>query len=242
LDNIIRKISNFLSFILIFAFSGFFYFGYKGFTVDGNGNVVLKQTVAEAATYNGIATVLDDDISINATQKYAIGPVNAPLTLYEYSSLGCPHCADFHLDYLPKLEADYVAKGLLRVVMIHFPLDKQSMKGAMLAMCMDYENNKGFVNLLFNKQRSWWLASDDETLIRYAAEYGLSYDEAIDCMHNDVTAQGIIADRQQAISQLKIQGTPAFLFSGKDGNEIVYGLRKYDEIKEYLDNRLALLQ
>lgn len=241
MDNIIRKISNFISFVLVFAFSGFFYFGYKGFTVDADGNIVLQKQIAEAATYNGIATVLPRNISINASTRYSVGPANAPLTLYEYSSLGCPHCADFHLNYAKRLENEYVSKGLLRIVFVNFPLDKKSMQGAMISQCLGYEANRAFIDRLFSKQRSWWLANNETPLVKYAMEFGLSPDEAVACMNNDEIAKDIIDDRQQALNQLRMQGTPAFLFKGADGNEIIYGVPSYKKLKEYLDSRLAHL-
>ena len=141
MDNFIKKISNILSLAVIFCFTAMFYFNYKGFVYE-NGKIELRKQTANAADveYNGIAVVLPSNIVINASQKYAIGTANAPLTMYEYSSLGCPHCADFHLDVVPDLIKEYVNTGLLRIIFVNFPLDKTSMKAAMLSRCMVYEN------------------------------------------------------------------------------------------------------
>ena len=237
MEKIIRIISHALSLVVVFFVTGYLYFTYKGFTyVDGQ--IVLMKQVAQAAEKNGIATVLSRNIAINVSQKYALGSASAPLTLYEYSSLGCPHCADFHLDIMPKLKQDYVDSGLLRIIFVNYPLDKKSMKAAMLSECMTYENYFGFLNQLFDRQRFWWLDNDDEQLIRYAAEYGLSYDESQACMNDDMIARDIVSNRQEAIRRLNIKGTPAFLFQGKDGNEVIYGVPSYSELKEYLDRRL----
>lgn len=239
MEELIKKVSNAISLVLLFVISAVFYFSAKGFVVE-NGQIVLKAQVARADEIkNGIAVVLPKNININASTKYAYGAENAPLTLYEYSSFGCPHCADFHLSILPKLEKDYVDSGLLRVVFVSFPLDKKSMKAAMLARCITYDNHKNFIYALFDHQRSWFLASDDTPLFKYAAEFGLSYDEAKECVKDDAVASEIIADRQQGIAQLKMDGTPAFLIKGADGNEILYGKPRYSDLREYLDNRLA---
>ena len=238
MDTFIRKISRVLSFIVVFIFSAFLYFNFKGFTVNPNGEIVLRQQVANAAEKNGIATVLPSNLNINASKKFAVGDVNAPLTMYEFSSLGCPHCADFHLDVVPELEKEYVKKGLLRIVFVNFPLDKKSMNAALLLNCMTAENYHGYLKRLFEKQRFWYLAKNNTPLLRYAAEYGLSYDEGESCLSNDREAKDIIADRQQGIDQLKMEGTPAFLFSGIDGNEIIYGAPSFKSLKEYLDTRL----
>lgn len=238
MEDFIKKVSNALSIIVVFCISAVFYFNYKGFVYE-NGKIYLQKQVATAAEMNGIATVLPADMAINVSAKYALGSVSAPLTLYEYSSLSCPHCADFHLDIMPRLIEDYVDKGLLRVIFVNFPLDKNSMKAAMLSECMTYENYFGFLDKMFDTQRSWWMDEDNDQLFRTAAEYGVSYDEAMSCISNNTVAQEIITNRQDAIMRLKMQGTPAFLFSGADGNEIIYGVVKYGKLKEYLDNRLA---
>ena len=241
METVIKKISSILSFIVVFCVSAVFYFNYKGFVYE-NGRIILQSQTAQAAEMNGIATILPKNMAINVSAKYARGAANAPLTLYEYSSLSCPHCADFHLDIEPKLVEEYVNNGLLRIIFVNFPLEENSMKAAMLSECMTYENYFGFIDTLFDTQRSWWMERDNDTLFRYAAEYGVSYDEALACIHNNTVAQEIITNRQEAIMRLKMQGTPAFLFSGADGNEIIYGVVKYGKLKEYLDARLAGLK
>ena len=112
------------------------------------------------------------------------------------------------------------------------------MNAALLLNCMTAENYHGYLKRLFEKQRFWYLAKNNTPLLRYAAEYGLSYDEGESCLSNDREAKDIIADRQQGIDQLKMEGTPAFLFSGIDGNEIIYGAPSFKSLKEYLDTRL----
>ncbi|MBR1825498.1 MAG: thioredoxin domain-containing protein [Alphaproteobacteria bacterium] len=241
MESVIKKISNILSIIVVFCVSAVFYFNYKGFAYE-DGKIVLKSQIAEAAEMNGIATVLPANMAINVSAKYARGSAAAPLTMYEFSSLDCPHCADFHLDIEPKLVEEYVDTGLLRIIFVNFPLDSNAMKAAMLSECMTYENYFGFIDKLFDTQRSWWMEKDNDLLFRYAAEYGVSYDEALSCIHNNTVAEEIISSRQDAIMRLKMKGTPAFLFSGADGNEIIYGVVKYGKLKEYLDNRLAGLQ
>lgn len=242
MDNFIKKISNILSLAVIFCFTAMFYFNYKGFVYE-NGKIELRKQTANAADveYNGIAVVLPSNIVINASQKYAIGTANAPLTMYEYSSLGCPHCADFHLDVVPDLIKEYVNTGLLRIIFVNFPLDKTSMKAAMLSRCMVYENYLPYIDAMFAAQRSWWSDTNEEQLFRHAAEHGLSYDEAQSCVNNDKLAQEIIADRLEAIKRLNVKGTPAFYITGADGNEIIYGAVTYRQMAGYLNSRLERL-
>ena len=241
MEKIIDQISRVLSFIVVFCVSAYLYFTFKGFAyIDGH--IVLTKQQAIAAETNGIATVLPKNTAINASARFALGSVSAPLTLYEYSSLGCPHCADFHMDVIPSLIKEYVNKGLLRIIFVNFPLDKKSMKAALLSECMTYENYFGFLNELFSRQRFWWMESDDEQLLKNAARYGLSYNEAQACMNNDAMAQEIITNREEALKRLHLEGTPAFYITGADGNEIIYGVQSYPAFKAYIDSRLQRLQ
>ena len=241
MEKIIKKISNIISFVVVFFLSAVFYFNFKGFSyVDGQ--LVLTKQIAQAAPQNGIAAIGPSNIRITASDRYAIGSSTAPWTLYEYSSMGCPHCADFHLEVLPKLIQDYVDSGYMRVIFVHFPLDKKSMKAALLAHCMGYEDYHAFVAKLFDYQRSWWLDEDDDRLLQYAAEFGLGYDEAQMCLHNDNTAQDIVTNRQQALTQFHVNGTPALVLSGPDGNEVIQGVIGYGKLKQYFDRRLGIEQ
>lgn len=241
MEKFINQLSRTISFTLVFCAAAFLYFNYKGFAYIDN-KIVLVQQDATAAEMNGIASILPKNIAINASQRYALGSATAPLTLYEYSSLGCPHCADFHLSIEPLLIKEYVDKGLLRIIFVNFPLDKKSMKAALLSECMTYDNYFGFLNELYSRQRFWWMDSSDEPLMQHAANFGLSYNEAQACMNNDAVAQEIVANRQEALDHLRMQGTPSFYVTGADGNEIIYGAQNYAAFKQYLDSRLLRLK
>ncbi|MBP5215567.1 MAG: thioredoxin domain-containing protein [Alphaproteobacteria bacterium] len=239
MEKFIRKISSILSFIVIFFASAIFYFNFKGFDyVDGQ--IVLKPQEAQAVEKKTFAE-LPANLVINASQKYAEGSKDAPLTMYEYSSFDCPHCADFHLDIMPDIEKEYVEKGLLRVIFVNFPLSKNAMNVALLSRCIPYDQYKQFVNTMFLEQRSWWNDKNNKTIFKLAAKFGLTNEEAEICIKNNTEAQNIIADRQEAMTRLNMQGTPAFLFSGTDGNEIIYGVPTKTRLTEYLNDRLARL-
>ena len=115
------------------------------------------------------------------------------------------------------------------------------MHAALLLQCSSPDNYHAFLSRLFDKQRFWYLASDVTPLRTYAAEFGISYDEAEACLHDDEMAQSIVSDRQQGLKQLNMQGTPALLFSGRDGNEIIYSAASFNSIKQYLNTRYSQL-
>ena len=184
---------------------------------------VMKQRLPEA-TYKALKKTIDE---------------NAPLSIYEFSSLGCTHCADFHLNILPKLEEDYISNGKIKVSFVHFPLDRRSMQVAMIAECLEGQNKADFISLVFSKQREWVLATEPTSyFVNYGIKSGLKPAEVQKCMKNDEIAKEILFNRQEAIDKLKIQGTPAFLISSEGKNEIVYGVSNVNELEGYLDKRL----
>lgn len=241
MEKFIRSLSAIITSLLIYVIGAYAYLSLKGFEFQ-NGTFSLVQS-AEAAdnqnASNSIAAKLDDNLSLTLTNVQSLGQNDAPLTMFEFSSLGCTHCADFHLNTLPKLEKDFIEPGLLKVIFINFPLDKKSMQGAMLAECMPEKNRENFLNTVFAKQREWMLSFNTEKLLTdYAVANGLNKTAIENCLKDDKLAQEIIADRQEAVSKLKMQGTPAFLISGNGKNEIIYGVVDYSLLKSYLEERL----
>ena len=239
MEKFIKNLSTLITLILIYVISSYIYLSTKGFEYN-NGTFTLVNTAkANVNTSDEFATLIDQNIALNfKTDKY-IGDKNAPLTLFEFSSLGCSHCADFHLNILPKLEEDFISQGKLKVVFVNFPLEAKSMKAAMLADCLDNKEREKFLNTIFLKQREWMLSFKvEDILAKYVEDTGLSKDQINNCLTDDKMAQEILAGRQEAIDKLKMQGTPAFLFSSEDKNEIIYGVPNYEKLKSYIENRL----
>jgi protein-disulfide isomerase len=237
-EKFIRTISTVITFVLFYVIASYVYLSSKGF-VYNNGSFALVKEAKAASRSNEFAHKIDSNIAINFKDDKAMGDTKAPLTLYEFSSLGCSHCADFHLNILPKLKDDFISNGKLRVVFVNFPLDQKSMKGAMLSECLSSEKREQFLNTAFLKQREWMLSFKPEDIFaKYATDDTFTKEDAAKCMSDDLLAQNIIADRQEAIDKLKVQGTPAFLFSSGGVNEIIYGVPNYELLKTYIENRL----
>ncbi|MBQ8870969.1 MAG: thioredoxin domain-containing protein [Alphaproteobacteria bacterium] len=240
MDKFIKTLSTIITSILFYVIASYVYLSSKGFVYENGTFILVKE--AYASTQNEplqFANKIGADVALNFNADKAIGDKNAPLTLFEFSSLGCSHCADFHLNILPKLEKDFISTGKLKVVFVNFPLDAKSMKGAMLSECVSSENKSDFINKAFLKQREWMLSfKSEEVLAKYAINESFKQEDAVSCLSDDALAQKIIADRQEAIDKLNIQGTPAFLFSDKDANEIVYGVPEYEQLKSYIQSRL----
>lgn len=233
----------------MYVIAGFSYLSFKGFVYQ-NGTFELVKS-AQAGLLDSFTkkasedekphtTIVSHNVALNLPQTTIAGENSAPLTIFEFSSLSCMHCADFHLNALKKLDKDFLSTGRVRVVFIHFPLDRSSMQAAMLAECVDVTKKPEFLNLVFKKQREWVLSTESEKhLINYAVMMGLAQEDAVRCLKNDDLAKEIISYRQEAIEKLKIEGTPAFLISTKDKNEMMYGISNFIDFKAYLNERLA---
>ena len=235
----------------MYAFASYMYLSVKGFVYqDGRFELVKKAEAGlldfankQPEEQKPSSKILARNVALNLPHTIIAGAEDAPLTIFEFSSLGCSHCADFHLNGLPKLEKDFLSKNKVQVVFIHFPLERRSMEAAMLAECINPQKRAEFLNLVFSKQREWVLSTTPETqLMNYAGAFGLTAQNAKACLKNDDLAKEIISNRQEAIDKLKIEGTPAFLISDTDKNEIIYGISNINEFKAYLNTRLEEIE
>lgn len=234
-EQTIKTLSAVLAGVLMYFFAGALYLGAKGFSVDESGNFVLMRpaVASEAAAPKEIP------LSYAFPQDHALGDSKAPVTLYEYSSFGCSHCADFHLDVLPQIKEKYIDKGLVRVVFVPLPLDKSSMDAALLAECVEPDKYFDFAEVLFKKQRDWGMAFyPQKVLLQYAALSGVGDEKAQVCLRDDIVAARILKDRQAGLSDLGIAGTPSFVISSAAENRLVSGLKSVEEFMTLLDNAL----
>ena len=220
--------------MVVFFLVGGFYLSMKGFVMNPDGSIVL---MPQAMAKDVVQEIPDNMV---LPEEHVIGSKNAPVTIYEYSSFGCYHCADFHLDVLPELKKEFVDKGMLKVVFVPFPIDKASMDAALLAECMPKDKYFAFVDLLFKKQREWGLARNPQKVLKqYAALSGINSEKADICLNNDDEAREILMNRQNGISQLGIQGTPSFVISYKGQNELIPGMQSFESFSNIIKQKIS---
>ncbi len=237
-EKIIKRVSATVAGGIVFILVSGMYLSAKGFQVDDNGNFVLMN---QAIAANVEEQPKEIPLDFGFPQEHFLGDKNAKVTLYEYSSFGCTHCADFHLETLPKIVKDYVDAGLIKLVFVPFPLDKNSMDAALLAECVEKDKYFAFADVLFKKQRDWGLSfNPQKVLLQYASLSGLTKEKAEACLRNDITAAMILQNRKDGIDKLGIQGTPTFFIASSKKIDAVFGIKPLEEFKKIIDAQLDL--
>jgi protein-disulfide isomerase len=148
----------------------------------------------------------------------ALGPADAPVTITEYASMTCPHCAAFNATVFPKIKSEYIDTGKIRYVFREFPLDIKAAAGAMLARCIAKDDaGKYFavVDLLFRQQNDWVVKNTADTLGRIGKQAGLSQQAVEDCLRDQALMDKITADQKYAGEVLKVDSTPTFFVNGE---------------------------
>ena len=171
-----------------------------------------------------------------AMAEKSIGNPNAPITMIEYSSLTCSHCAAFHTDTLPSIKKDYIDTGKLRLVFWDFPLGNLALAATMIARCSGQDNYVPMTSALFLSQETW-VRSDApfDAIAGIARLSGMSIDDIETCLDDSELLAAIQAKAKEAESLLGVKSTPTFFIEG----EIVPGNLSYSEFKNLLDKALA---
>lgn len=236
-ENIIKTISGTAAGLIVFLLASGMYLSAKGFIMGSDGKPVLVQT-AEANENGGhkISSV----INVNLPENYILGKKDAPLSIYEYSSMGCSHCAGFHNNTIPKIKEEFIDTGKVKIIFADFPLDKASLQASMVARCMPEDKYYDFLGLLFKKQFQWHNGRNAEARIsEYASLNGLTKEKIQECLKDENISKELIFIREEGIEKLKIQGTPSILFVSKNGDkEIYYGAPGYDDLKKIIEEKL----
>ena len=145
-----------------------------------------------------------------------LGDAAAPVTMIEYSSLTCPHCAAFQKETLPGLKARYIDTGKVRFVMRVFPLDQIALRAAVLAHCAGPERYPAFVDVFFQQQASWIRAADPIQALKQLARLGgLSAEQADACLADKAMEDGVLKSRLEGQQSFDIKSTPTFIINGK---------------------------
>jgi protein-disulfide isomerase len=146
----------------------------------------------------------------------ALGSPDAKVTIVEYASMTCPHCAAFHRETFPALKSRYIDTGKVRFILREFPLDPLATAGFMLARCDGDQKYYPIVDMLFTNQRSW-AGSDKplDALRQMMRQAGFSQEKFDSCLRDQKLYDAINAVKNRGLETLKIDSTPTFFINGE---------------------------
>ncbi|MCS6890871.1 MAG: thioredoxin domain-containing protein [Rhodovarius sp.] len=167
----------------------------------------------------------------------SVGRPDAPLTVIEYFSLTCGHCAHFHLNTWPRVRRELVEPGRIRVVLADFPLDEIALRAAMIARALPADRYEPFLSTLFSTQNRWAFAQGQqlEELARLAALAGMPRETFDATLRDEALARGIMEGRLIAQQRHNIRATPSFVF----GSRVVAGAISFEEFRQQVERASA---
>jgi protein-disulfide isomerase len=144
-----------------------------------------------------------------------LGNPDAPITIVEYASLTCPHCAHFTNDVLPELKKKWIDTGKAKLVLRDYPLDEPALRAAMIARCAPPDRFYAYTDMFFGAQDKWVTARDyRDALARLVKLGGMSRDEFDNCLKNTALENKIVEGRLIASKELDVNSTPTFFING----------------------------
>jgi protein-disulfide isomerase len=137
------------------------------------------------------------------------------VTIIEYASMTCPHCAHFSTTTFPELQKRYIDTGKVHFTLRTFPLDPLAAAGFMLAICAGKDKYMPIAETLFAKQADWIVKEPLPPLQEIAKQFGFTEDSFKQCLANQKVLDGIQAVRDHAVEKLGVNSTPTFFINGK---------------------------
>jgi protein-disulfide isomerase len=169
-------------------------------------------------------------------REFVVGDAKAPVTIIEYASLTCSHCAHFYQTAYQDIKKNYVETGKVRFVFRDYPLDGLAMAGAVLARCAPGDRGTKMIEMMFKNQDTWVRAEKPiEPLKGYAQLAGMSAADVDACLKNEQILNAVREVQNTATNLYKIQSTPTFFVD----DEKVEGGRDYAYMAKLIDEKLA---
>ena len=164
-----------------------------------------------------------------------LGNADAPVTIIEYSSLTCGHCANFHNTTFKELKKAYIDTGKVHYIFREFPFDATAAGGFMLAHCAPADKYFSVLDLMFRTQRDWaYTKNPYEALLKLGKQIGLTESEVNACLTNQKILDGVTEVRDHGAKKLTVDATPTFFING----EKVSGALSFEEFKKYIEKNL----
>ncbi len=169
---------------------------------------------------------------------FTIGSEEAPITIIEYASMSCSHCADFHNDTLEDLKAEFIDTGKVRFVFRDFPFNYPALAGSMMMHCVSDEVRYDYMNALYKLQKNWVFrdsAKTREELYKIMQSGGMQQAEFDECLSNINLENDLLEGVMNAQKEFNIRSTPSFIINGT----LYSGNKNIKEFRQIIDKILS---
>lgn len=191
--------------------------------------------IAQSSDASGAETEGSDG---NEIAEMAIGAEDAPVTVIEYASFTCPHCATFHGEQFKKLKSDYVDTGKVRFIFREVYFDRFGLWASIIARCGGQERYFGMIDLIFKTQSEWSRAGDPVTIANELRKIGrvsgLGDDTIEACLKDEDKARAMIAWYQANAEEHGIDSTPSLVIDGE-----TFSNMSYASLADIIDEKLG---
>lgn len=201
---------------------------------------ILRLLISFLLIFFGTSFALSNESSVlNLTENdFIIGNDNASITIIEYSSMSCSHCANFHNNTLPDLKKEYIDTGKVKYVFRDFPFNYPALLGSMVMRCIPSEVRYDYMNALYKLQNNWVVkenAITHQELYKIMQSGGMSKENFDACLNNVDLENQILEEVIAAQSEFNIRSTPSFLING----DLLEGDKSIKVFRQILDKILS---
>ena len=186
-----------------------------------------------------VLTPIYGESALDITEKdFVIGNEEAKITIIEYASLSCSHCADFHVNTLETLKKEYIDTGKVKMVFRDYPFNYPALLGSMVLRCIPENYRYDYMNALFKLQPDWVNKKNKKTiqeLYKIMQSGGMTKDEYDACIYNTELENEILKGVMEAQNQFNIKSTPSFIINGK----LIEGNKSIKEFRQIIDKILS---
>ncbi|MEI4195811.1 DsbA family protein [Roseovarius sp. E0-M6] len=194
-----------------------------------------RNTDSADAAQNGDAA--QEEVDTSSIVEMTMGPEDAKVTVTEYASFTCPHCANFHDNQFKKLKTDYIDTGKINFVYRDVYFDQLGLWASMVARCGGEEKFFGIADMIYEQQREWIGEGDPvqagDALRRIGKVAGLDAEQVNACLENEERARTLVAWFRQNAEKDEIESTPTLLINGEK-----HGNMSYSELSALIDEKL----
>jgi len=161
--------------------------------------------------------------------EWVLGDIDAPITMIEYASMSCPHCAAFHIETLPIIKKEYIDTGKVKLIFRDFPFNLPALQGSMITKCVGEDLYFKYLDALFSLQKKWVKSKGSrESLFNILSNTGMTKEEFDECLNNKDLENKILSHQIRAHEEYNIKTTPSFIINGTliEGNKSIDTFRK----------------